>query len=378
MSQPKIRIVSGWNVPIIKLGIWLNIVFVALTESRSLKQLSRLIDSILYEKKVIYGNRKINKLVKSSQGYQFGLNVPPWPSRAFNKFFRFTLRKIQNSPQLLPGSARMVLMGITKKCPLNCEHCYEWDEINKKEVLTDQDLVETVRKYADLGAALFWLGGGEPLSRLQGIHQILDHAPADISVWLSTSGYGLTKEKARTLQKEGLTGIIVSIDHFEEDQHNDFRGNRKSFEKALAAIKAGLDAGLVVGLSLCTTKQVCNAEFLHSYMEFARALGVGFVQWLEPRAAGRYKDQQVELTHSEYKTLDDLFLSYSFEKDYRKYPAISHPGYPQRIVGCGAAGVFNVYIDTDGNAHACPFCRKEVSSELPVIGACEKYPERVF
>jgi MoaA/NifB/PqqE/SkfB family radical SAM enzyme len=378
MHKQHIQIISGQAVYFIKAAMWINIAAIAISESSSIRQVYKLIQSILFEKRVIYGDRVITKLVKSPQGYQFGLNVPPWPSKAFNKFFRFTINKIQSSQKIVPGSARMVLMGITKKCPLNCEHCYEWNEINKKEVMTEQFLVDTIGKYSGLGASLFWLGGGEPLSRFDSIKAILAHAPEDISVWLSTSGYGLNFDKALQLRKLGLTGIIVSLDHFHEKQHNAFRGNSKSFHKAVEAVRVGIDAGLVVGLSLCTTKALCNANFIHQYMDFAQRLGVGFVQWLEPRAAGKYEGKDVELTDEDFQLLDHHFFKYSFDPKFKNYPAISHPGYPQRIVGCGAAGVFNVYVDTDGHTHACPFCRTKQLTDLPTIGNCEKYPEKQF
>jgi len=54
----------------------------------------------------------------------------------------------------------------------------------------------------------------------------------------------------------------------------------------------------------------------------------------------------------------------NYNKQYRKYPILCYHGYYQRKVGCFGAGNRSLYVDTDGDLQACPFCRTKTGSAL--------------
>ena len=95
-------------------------------------------------------------------------------------------------------------------------------------------------------------------------------------------------------------------------------------------------------------------------MQLAKELDVAFVQVLEPRAKGKYEGLSVELKPEKIKLLEDIFLKYNNEKKYIDFPIINYLGYHQRKLGCFGAGNRFLYIDTDGDAHICPFCDNKV------------------
>ena len=47
---------------------------------------------------------------------------------------------------------------------------------------------------------------------------------------------------------------------------------------------------------------------------------------------------------------------YNTHKSYKEYPIIMYHGFHQRRIGCFNAGYFGLYINTDGDMNACPFC----------------------
>jgi MoaA/NifB/PqqE/SkfB family radical SAM enzyme len=100
------------------------------------------------------------------------------------------------------------------------------------------------------------------------------------------------------------------------------------------------------------------------YAELAKKMGVSFIQILEPKAVGHYKGQDVALTVEQEKIIESFYLKMNYDKKYRQYPIICYHGYYQRKVGCFAAGDRNLYIDTDGDMHACPFCQTKMGSAL--------------
>ena len=85
---------------------------------------------------------------------------------------------------------------------------------------------------------------------------------------------------------------------------------------------------------------------------------------MEPRAVGHYAGQDVSLSPEQIKILDDFYLRMNYDSKYKDYPLISYHGYYQRRQGCFASGDRSLYIDTDGDINACPFCQKKTGNVL--------------
>ncbi len=99
-------------------------------------------------------------------------------------------------------------------------------------------------------------------------------------------------------------------------------------------------------------------------MELAKETGVHFVQFLEPKAVGHYKNEDVSLQKDQVALLEEIFLKMNFSNTYRSYPVITYHGYYQRRQGCFSAGKKGLYIDTDGDINPCTFCHKKSGNIL--------------
>ena len=54
----------------------------------------------------------------------------------------------------------------------------------------------------------------------------------------------------------------------------------------------------------------------------------------------------------------------NFGKMFNSYPIITYHGYYQKRHGCLSAGNKSIYIDTEGNINACPFCHEKTGNIL--------------
>lgn len=247
---------------------------------------------------------------------------------------------------------------------MNCEHCFEWKNLNNKERLSAEDIVRLIRKYQDHGTTQIMFSGGEPMLRINDIYRVLSNANKTSDFWIITSGLGFNEKHAQKLKESGLTGVMVSLDHSDPKKHDEFRGYVGAFQLAIEAVRHARKAGLTTSLSFCAVKESVNYDQIIMYMDLAKSLGVCFVQILDPRSSGRYADKNVELGKEEMEILENLYLEYNNSKKYRDYPIINYLGYHQRRVGCFGAGNRFFYIDTDGDAHICPYCVEKVGSAL--------------
>jgi MoaA/NifB/PqqE/SkfB family radical SAM enzyme len=300
--------------------------------------------------------RHITKGVQVDGRFYTLLSYPGRPSAAFDLFIKNELHRIR--PIHGHQGLLLAIVAITKKCPLRCEHCFEWDALNGRETLTREDLAAIVGRLQRHGVAQIELSGGEPLNRFDDLLFLLrqsDHRSTDF--WLLTSGHRLTAERAQALKAAGLTGVAVSVDHWEAAAHDRFRGLNGAFEGAMNAAREARAAGLVTAFSLVPVRGFCTAENLWRYAEMARDQGVHLLRILEPRASGRYAGQAVELSAVELQTIESFVCDLQRDRRYRHYPPVEYYGTYQRAVGCSGAGQRYLYVDTDGGLHACPFCQ---------------------
>lgn len=314
----------------------------------------------------VFGEAFLQKVSKVDGRYFWRMAAPGFPSRA--SFLMQTYEANRYFPDEPRKGLRSLIFSITNKCPLNCQHCFEWHNLNKEERLQTEDLIKIVHKYQDFGTTQIMLSGGEPMLRIHDIYKLLGAARDGTDFWIITSGIGLSVKRAKKLKELGLTGVMVSLDHHEEYKHNSFRGLENAYSSAIDSVINANQAGLVTTLSLCATKAFVTHENLIAYMELAKELGVTFVQILEPRAAGRYKGEDIALTDYQQNLIKDIYLEYNSSPLFADYPLIHYLGYHQRKVGCFGGGNRFFYIDTEGDAHICPYCTNKIGSalDLPV------------
>lgn len=309
------------------------------------------------------GDAPFSKVAQVDGRYYYEYNTPGWPSQAYDDYHLTELNRIAPF-QHQPFAFKNVIVAITKKCALRCEHCFEWDALNGKEKLTVANLLAIVRQFQELGVGQMQFSGGEPLLRLPALTTILQTAQPGTDFWVITSGHLLTLENARTLKQAGLTGVTISLDHTNPLLHNQFRGFAEAYDWVEKAAANAGRVGLVIGLSLCATKAFVTEENLMQYAQLASRLGAAFIQVLEPRAVGHYAGQPVGLSTAQQKMLEDFYTKLNYQPAFQHLPLVVYYDYQRRRAGCAAAADRHVYVDTDGQLHACPFCQKSAGSAL--------------
>ncbi|MDQ6890654.1 MAG: radical SAM protein [Bacteroidota bacterium] len=354
--------IYGLRKSIIKTGIWINIMLLGLVHFKNPVIAFKAVKNLKKLRNDLRDKHSILKYAKTNGKYYFTFNAPGWPSQSFNRYVLNNIKKLDASKNTV--TLDTILFGITKKCGYQCEHCFEWDALNKPETLSRENLLSVIHSFQNTGITQVQLSGGEPLNRFDDIIYILQNIKSGTEVWLYTSGYHFTKERAAALKQNGLTGITVSLDHWIPELHNIFRGKENAFDWAQKAVVNARAEGLVVCLSLCATKDFITQKNLVQYAELAKQWGVSFIQVLEPKAVGHYNGKDVCLSEDQIALLEDFYTTYNYDKAWREYPAVVYHGFYSRRVSCGGGGKHYVYVDTDGDVHNCPFCQRKIFSAL--------------
>ncbi|MCM8800862.1 MAG: radical SAM protein [Candidatus Omnitrophica bacterium] len=148
----------------------------------------------------------------------------------------------------------VVVWNITRRCNLNCVHCYS-DSFNKKYPgeLKTKEAENLIKDLADFGVPVILFSGGEPILR-KDIFKLASLAKKfGIYTVLSTNGTLIDKEMAKDI-KENFDYVGISLDGIGENNDR-FRGKKGAYNLALLGIRNLKRLGQKIGLRFTITKR---------------------------------------------------------------------------------------------------------------------------
>jgi cyclic pyranopterin phosphate synthase len=144
-------------------------------------------------------------------------------------------------------------ISITDRCNFRCVYCMpkevfgrDYAFLERKELLSLEEIARVARIFASLGVRKVRLTGGEPLVRRNIEHLIELLREIDgLELALTTNG-ALLPQKADALARAGLDRVTVSLDSVDDDVFRALNDVDFPVQKVLDGIDAAADAGLHV------------------------------------------------------------------------------------------------------------------------------------
>ena len=203
----------------------------------------------------------------------------------------------------------VVVWSTTRRCNLNCVHCYSKSENNiYPNELTTNEAKAFVKDIAEFGVSVLLFSGGEPLLRQDLLEVARFASEAGIRAVLSTNGTLITETIARQLKNAGFSYVGISLDGIGET-NDKFRGKEKAFELAVEGVRNCLKAGVKTGLRFTVTKY--NFKDVPEIFNFVETEEIPRVCFYHLAYVGRgTKITNDDLTHEETRA----FMDYVLEK----------------------------------------------------------------
>jgi cyclic pyranopterin phosphate synthase len=240
---------------------------------------------------------------------------------------------------------------------------YEW--IDKREILTFEEITRLARLFVGLGVEKIRLTGGEPLVR-----QKLDQLVAQLSVidglkdlCLTTNG-ALLGEKIGALKRAGLKRINVSVDTLDPEKFKRMtkRGDlNKVLEGIFAAKQNGIDR---IKLNAVVERGVNDDDIL-PLVEFARENGfaIRFIEYMDVGNANNWTSAKLVSKKEIIEKIAARFPLKEVGRDQGSAPAVDY----EFLDGRGDLGVIasitepfcssctRVRLTADGKLVTCLF-----------------------
>jgi cyclic pyranopterin phosphate synthase len=210
----------------------------------------------------------------------------------FNEMSSSVLIDSRNRP------LRDLRISVTDRCNYRCTYCmplarYEW--IERREILTFEEIAHLASLFVDLGVYKIRLTGGEPLLR-KGLEKLvgkLSGLTGLDELCLTTNGDRLS-EKAAALKDAGLHRVNVSVDSLQPEKFHRIT-QRGDLKRVLDGLSAAQKSGLQpVKINTVIVRGVNDNEIL-DLVEFSRKHGfaIRFIEYMDVGNANQWKSDRM-------------------------------------------------------------------------------------
>jgi len=233
-------------------------------------------------------------------------------------------------------------------CNLKCEHCTasRFKKLGARK-LTPADLRAISEAADEMGLCQFCISGGEPLIFPDLDEVVAALQPDKFHLAMSTNGHFLTPEMARHLKEIGVDKVKISLDDFDQAEHDANRHDPGAYSKAIAAMFNAKEAGLSVVIQTVVTHQNCRRPQLIDMAKFAEENGFT-VDVLIARATGSWEgrhDLLIDQDDAEY-----------LRQRHEEHPVLHRDTYPSYGMhkGCGCVDS-TLHITQYGDVLPCVY-----------------------
>ena len=206
----------------------------------------------------------------------------------------------------------VVTWNLTRKCNLKCLHCYINASPEGEDGSTTEEALRLIDEMAEIRIPLTIMSGGEPLMR-RDFFELASYARIKgIKLALSTNGTLITESVAKKLKELDFSYVGISLDSYDPEFHDKFRGLNGAFNMTVKGIKNAINVGLNVGLRFTITAR--NIHQIDEYVKLALELGVKRITFYHLSASGRGKElREWMYTPEEYVSFINKIIDYAIK-----------------------------------------------------------------
>lgn len=255
---------------------------------------------------------------------------------------------------------RGIEMNYNNACNLRCKYCFTNSPKGEgvKKFLPLSKIQEIADEADELGYIEWDLQGGELLLWPDKLFDVLEAIkPERFYLYLTTNGWKMDKKMAQKLAKHHVGRISVSIDSMNPEVHDDLRGRKDSWRKAMEALKIVQEAGIDPYLNITVGHYNAKSEDLRMLLEYSKknryrtlinvACPAGMWNKVHDEVCDEDDREHLKKLRKEFKNLNRNIWD-PFDKNNEK------------IIGCTT--VNRIYITPVGDVLACPYVHIKIGN----------------
>ena len=233
-------------------------------------------------------------------------------------------------------------ISVTDRCNFRCTYCMPFDEyewVDKKEILTFDEITRLVDLFVQLGVDKIRLTGGEPLLRRdleKLINKLLSLSGLE-DLCLTTNG-SLLAEKVSALKSAGLMRINVSLDTLNSEKFARIR-RRGDLAKVLEGLFAAKSYGLhPIKINAVIERSVNDDDIIH-LVEFSRNNGftIRFIEYMDVGNSNNWTSEKLVSKKEILEVIDARYPLREVGRDKGSAPSVDYEFVDGRgeLAACG-------------------------------------------
>ena len=225
----------------------------------------------------------------------------------------------------LGRNVRDLRISVTDRCNFRCTYCmpksvfgHEYRFMDRKELLTFEELERVARAFVALGVEKIRLTGGEPLLRKE-LEVLVGRLGAINGLDLTlTTNASLLARKAEALRAAGLDRINVSLDSLDDATFRAMNDVDFPVARVLEGIEAAAAAGLPVKVN-AVVKRGVNDDGVVEMARHFRGTGhsLRFIEYMDVGATNGWRLDDVVPAAEIVERIDSAFPLEPVEAAYR-------------------------------------------------------------
>ena len=255
---------------------------------------------------------------------------------------------------------RGIELNLNNACNLRCKYCFtgspKGDHV--KDFMPIPKLKEIADEADKLGYIEWDLQGGEVLLRPDKLFEALDAIqPERFYLYVTTNGYKVDKKIIKELGKRGVSRMSVSFDSWDPDFHDEMRGRKDSWKRAIQALEYIQEAGMDPYMNVTVGHYNAKSEDLRMLLEYSKkkkyrtlvnvACPTGMWNQVHDVVCDEEDQKHIRKLRKEYKNLNRNLWN-PFDSKLEK------------IMGCTT--VNRMYITALGDVLACPYVHIKIGN----------------
>jgi len=283
------------------------------------------------------------------------LNQP----RLLEKFRSFHTYVRKNNGQM-GTKQRGIDLNFNNACNLKCEYCFtnspKGDHVKEELPI---DLVADIANQADeLGIFEFDLQGGELLLKPDKLFEVLEAIqPERFYLYLTTNGYHLDEKMAKRLADAKVRRVSVSIDSMDEKAHDEVRGKKGSWKRAMEALEHLKSVGIDPYLNITVGHYNAFSKDIEMLCQYSQ--DQGYTTLINVATPGGMAQNHAEIMVDDKDSAHLIELRKKHKNILRNLWNPFDKKYEQ-VLGCNT--VNRLYITPLGDVLVCPYVHIKIGN----------------
>lgn len=235
-----------------------------------------------------------------------------------------------------------LFIQLTNRCNLKCRHCYaDSRNIDECDDYFNYDKSKKIINEAvENGISKIDFTGGEVFIKnfFIDLLEYIEYKPVQYDIFTNFTLIDY-KLSVRIKKLHGLNRLITSLDYFDADKHNKFRGSKNAYERTMQTIEYFND--IKERIIINTIVMNDNHNDVVDILEYFRGIGIK-VQLDVLSNSGRAKDIDNNIN-------DDVVFIKDLLKYYNNIESYSW----KNCINCGIGKVL-LFMNYKGEYHVCP------------------------